>query len=104
MSGRHGGAPSAVSRLYAEIAKFGVVGLCGIVVNLAAFNKFTGIGVATLFRFWSYRTWVFKRAPQVPVARHGFDTAGFVESVEETLTLRPVSASPPPRPAPRRVV
>ncbi|MGX1839912.1 GtrA family protein [Streptomyces diastaticus] len=24
--------------------------------------KFTGIGVATLFRFWSYRTWVF-RAP-----------------------------------------
>ncbi|MEU5633094.1 GtrA family protein [Streptomyces rishiriensis] len=22
--------------------------------------KFAGIGVATLFRFWSYRTWVFK--------------------------------------------
>jgi len=28
--------------------------------------KFAGIGVATLFRFWSYRTWVF-RAPDVPV-------------------------------------
>ncbi|MFJ4919980.1 GtrA family protein [Streptomyces sp. NPDC088725] len=24
------------------------------------FFKFVGIGVATLFRFWSYRTWVFK--------------------------------------------
>ncbi|KPC73743.1 membrane protein, partial [Streptomyces sp. NRRL WC-3753] len=22
--------------------------------------KFAGIGVATLFRFWSYRTWVFR--------------------------------------------
>lgn len=25
--------------------------------------KFLGIGVATLFRFWSYRTWVFKALP-----------------------------------------
>ncbi|MGX1270413.1 GtrA family protein [Streptomyces phaeoluteigriseus] len=25
--------------------------------------KFIGIGVATLFRFWSYRTWVFKAMP-----------------------------------------
>ncbi|MDJ0341283.1 GtrA family protein [Streptomyces sp. H10-C2] len=25
--------------------------------------KFAGIGVATLFRFWSYRTWVFKALP-----------------------------------------
>ncbi|BBA97719.1 hypothetical protein RVR_3601 [Actinacidiphila reveromycinica] len=25
--------------------------------------KFVGIGVATLFRFWSYRTWVFRRLP-----------------------------------------
>ncbi len=24
------------------------------------FFKFAGIGVATLFRFWSYRTWVFR--------------------------------------------
>ncbi|MFJ9035390.1 GtrA family protein [Streptomyces sp. NPDC102406] len=186
MTDRHGGAPSALSRLYAEIAKFGVVGLLGIVVNLAAFNllrwatqlqtvragvaataiaivgnyvgfryftyrdresavsrrremalfaffsavglliengvlygatyglglhdavwsnffKFTGIGVATLFRFWSYRTWVFKSAPQAPVVPHGFDTAGFVESVEETLTLRAVSPpSQRPTPGPRR--
>ncbi|KOV63207.1 GtrA family protein [Streptomyces sp. MMG1121] len=25
--------------------------------------KFVGIGVATLFRFWSYRTWVFRSLP-----------------------------------------
>ncbi|MFD8425062.1 GtrA family protein [Streptomyces sp. NPDC059466] len=25
--------------------------------------KFVGIGVATLFRFWSYRTWVFRTQP-----------------------------------------
>lgn len=27
------------------------------------FFKFFGIGVATLFRFWSYRTWVFRTVP-----------------------------------------
>ena len=27
--------------------------------------KFLGIGVATLFRFWSYRTWVFRTLPGV---------------------------------------
>ncbi|MFK4112544.1 GtrA family protein [Streptomyces sp. NPDC002176] len=36
--------------------------------------KFVGIGVATLFRFWSYRTWVFRALPsgggEEPVARH----------------------------------
>ncbi|WP_189933107.1 GtrA family protein [Streptomyces sulfonofaciens] len=26
--------------------------------------KFLGIGIATLFRFWSYRTWVFRALPQ----------------------------------------
>lgn len=26
--------------------------------------KFAGIGVATLFRFWSYRTWVFRALPE----------------------------------------
>ncbi|MEU9981948.1 GtrA family protein [Streptomyces sp. NPDC050856] len=27
------------------------------------FFKFSGIAVATLFRFWSYRTWVFRALP-----------------------------------------
>ena len=32
--------------------------------------KFLGIGVATLFRFWSYRTWVFRALPvREPVTR-----------------------------------
>ncbi|MBW8801675.1 MAG: GtrA family protein [Streptomyces sp.] len=145
-SGRHA-LPSRWGRLYREIAKFGMVGASGFVVNLAVFNlvrtvtdwqtvrasvlatvvailsnylglryfayrnqeqadrnsrrkeltlflffsaiglviensvlyvttygfgwdgtlatnvsKFLGIGVATLFRFWSYRTWVFRTA------------------------------------------
>ncbi|MER7763638.1 GtrA family protein [Streptomyces sp. NPDC097619] len=29
--------------------------------------KFLGIGVATAFRFWSYRTWVFRVAPEPAV-------------------------------------
>lgn len=30
--------------------------------------KFLGIGIATLFRFWSYRSWVFRALPtQTPV-------------------------------------
>ena len=35
------------------------------------FFKFFGIGVATLFRFWSYRTWVFQALP----AREAVQTA-----------------------------
>ncbi|MFB7779235.1 GtrA family protein [Streptomyces bauhiniae] len=41
--------------------------------------KFVGIGVATLFRFWSYRTWVFRALPseggKEPVARHEPDSS-----------------------------
>ncbi|MDT9684771.1 GtrA family protein [Streptomyces sp. TRM76323] len=28
------------------------------------FFKFFGIGIGTLFRFWSYRTWVFRALPE----------------------------------------
>ncbi|MEW2706961.1 GtrA family protein [Streptomyces koyangensis] len=31
--------------------------------------KFAGIGVATLFRFWSYRTWVFRAPAAVRATR-----------------------------------
>ena len=147
MSGRHA-LPSRLGHFYREIAKFGVVGLAGVVVNLLAFNaierywglqtvrasvlatfisivcnyvgfrfftyrdrdggsrarelalffsfslvglviensvlyaatyglgwdgrlqsnvfKFVGVGVATAFRFWSYRTWVFKVLDEAP--------------------------------------
>ncbi|MGW6736850.1 GtrA family protein [Streptomyces sp. NPDC055013] len=33
--------------------------------------KFLGIGIATLFRFWSYRTWVFRALPPEGAAAGG---------------------------------
>ncbi|MFG2501323.1 GtrA family protein [Streptomyces sp. NPDC048441] len=32
--------------------------------------KFVGIGIATCFRFWSYRTWVFKSLPARETVAH----------------------------------
>ncbi|MCP9958730.1 GtrA family protein [Streptomyces sudanensis] len=41
------------------------------------FFKFFGIGVGTLFRFWSYRTWVFRALPDARgEAEAGGDAAG----------------------------
>ncbi|MER6615304.1 GtrA family protein [Streptomyces xantholiticus] len=45
--------------------------------------KFLGIGVATLFRFWSYRTWVFRALP-------GRDAARKAASVLEQRRPEPV--------------
>ncbi|WP_418957410.1 GtrA family protein [Streptomyces tritici] len=59
------------------------------------FFKFFGIGVATLFRFWSYRTWVFRALPEPePVA------AAAVEAAESFLEKTPKQAV---RPQPDRV-
>ncbi|MBL1107180.1 GtrA family protein [Streptomyces sp. 5-8] len=44
--------------------------------------KFVGIGVATLFRFWSYRTWVFRTLP----AR---ETVASAESILKQESGRP---------------
>ncbi|MDQ0581449.1 GtrA family protein [Streptomyces rishiriensis] len=49
--------------------------------------KFVGIGIATLFRFWSYRTWVFRTLP-VPEAVIGADPF---------LTVAEQSRKPEPR-------
>ncbi|WP_078901307.1 GtrA family protein [Actinacidiphila yeochonensis] len=38
--------------------------------------KFVGIGVATLFRFWSYRTWVFRAMPEPEAARRSARAEG----------------------------
>ncbi|MEU9447348.1 GtrA family protein [Streptomyces sp. NPDC048277] len=43
--------------LYATTYGFGWQGTLAYNVS-----KFLGIGIATLFRFWSYRTWVFRTA------------------------------------------
>ncbi|WP_066932916.1 GtrA family protein [Streptomyces sp. NBRC 110611] len=48
--------------------------------------KFLGIGLATLFRFWSYRTWVFRTLP----AREAIETA---ESFLADGSQRPRSSS-----------
>lgn len=48
--------------------------------------KFLGIGVATLFRFWSYRTWVFRALP----AREAVASAeSFLDEEPEPETRRP---------------
>lgn len=50
--------------------------------------KFLGIGVATLFRFWSYRTWVFKTVPKgKPDEAHAAKVE--VEEVRRRLRPRP---------------
>ncbi|MEU8522728.1 GtrA family protein [Streptomyces sp. NBC_01216] len=47
--------------------------------------KFLGIGVATLFRFWSYRTWVFRTLP----AREAVQTAeSFLEHAPRQASRR----------------
>ena len=47
--------------------------------------KFVGIGIATLFRFWSYRSWVFKTLP----AREAVASAeSFLEEVEKAATRK----------------
>lgn len=47
--------------------------------------KFVGIGIATLFRFWSYRSWVFKTLP----AREAVASAEhFLEEVEKAATRK----------------
>ncbi|KUN70077.1 hypothetical protein AQJ46_17025 [Streptomyces canus] len=51
--------------------------------------KFVGIGIATLFRFWSYRSWVFKTLP----AREAVASAeSFLEEADQTAVRKP---SPP---------
>ncbi|SEO60138.1 GtrA family protein [Actinacidiphila rubida] len=53
--------------------------------------KFLGIGVATLFRFWSYRTWVFKALP-------GAGAVGQAEAIlaESRVQERPGKDGPSP--------
>ncbi|MFI9568524.1 GtrA family protein [Streptomyces rishiriensis] len=50
--------------------------------------KFLGIGIATLFRFWSYRTWVFRTLPVKEAAT----------GAEAFLTAAEQSRRPDPQP------
>ncbi|MDX6353725.1 MAG: hypothetical protein QOF98_628 [Streptomyces sp.] len=61
--------------------------------------KFAGIGVATLFRFWSYRTWVFRAQPEVqPEVQPGVQSEVRVEAQPE---VQPDAGAPALEPAPR---
>ncbi|MFF6908513.1 GtrA family protein [Streptomyces sp. NPDC012389] len=53
--------------------------------------KILGIGLATLFRFWSYRTWVFKTLPvQPPAEQEAVPSAErFLEQRRSTETVEP---------------
>ncbi|MEW5541376.1 GtrA family protein [Streptomyces cyaneofuscatus] len=55
------------------------------------FFKILGIGIATLFRFWSYRTWVFKALPaEPPVDEEAARPAErFLEQRRPTETVEP---------------
>ncbi|MER5869899.1 GtrA family protein [Streptomyces sp. NPDC002044] len=69
--------------------------------------KFVGIGTATVFRFWSYRTWVFKALPEaaaVPAAPEpgpGHAAASPVSPAQPAARPRGgTSPGPVPEPAP----
>ncbi|MFF9212588.1 MULTISPECIES: GtrA family protein [unclassified Streptomyces] len=69
--------------------------------------KFLGIGVATLFRFWSYRTWVFRALP-APVREPAGDGGALDAATLEADALEagalaesPGTTPPPSTPDPR---
>ena len=58
------------------------------------FFKFFGIGIGTLFRFWSYRTWVFRALP----AKEAVQTAeSFLEQAPRQATPRQTARRQPDR-------
>lgn len=64
--------------------------------------KFIGIGIATLFRFWSYRSWVFRALPvREPVTAAG--TAGQAGAESFLGQQKPPAQQEKPRPAAHRV-
>ncbi|WP_327710834.1 GtrA family protein [Streptomyces sp. NBC_00464] len=79
--------------------------------------KILGIGIATMFRFWSYRTWVFRALPDKDVVVSTEDAVGstqdaivstddvVVSTQDVARAARAVSVpAPAPAPAPAAVV
>ncbi|MEU1820393.1 GtrA family protein [Streptomyces roseifaciens] len=54
--------------------------------------KFLGIGAATLFRFWSYRAWVFRALAPGDPAAHGDPS----NSTSNPAAYHPETTAPPP--------
>ncbi|MFJ9422860.1 GtrA family protein [Streptomyces sp. NPDC101249] len=71
--------------------------------------KFIGIGIATLFRFWSYRSWVFRALPVrepvavVPAAANSGSTALSAGAESFLEQPRPPAQQDKPRPTAHRV-
>ncbi|WP_435840882.1 GtrA family protein [Streptomyces cinnamoneus] len=57
--------------------------------------KFLGIGTATLFRFWSYRAWVFRALPGHG-GRHGSRHGDPSNSASNPAAYQPETTAPPP--------
>lgn len=63
--------------------------------------KIVGIGVATLFRFWSYRSWVFKALPGKEAVLSEPAEAGAVPApTDPAAAAGPAAAGPVPVPSP----
>lgn len=95
-----------------EIALFAVFSVIGLVIEngvlyvatygfgwdgplLGNLFKFLGIGTATLFRFWSYRAWVFRALPGRGTrhdSRHGDPS----NSTSNPAAYHPETTAPPP--------
>ncbi|MFG3139852.1 GtrA family protein [Streptomyces sp. NPDC048211] len=63
--------------------------------------KILGIGIATMFRFWSYRTWVFRALPDKDVVVSPQDADVVVSPQDVARAARGVSV---PAPAPAAAV
>ncbi|MFI5809157.1 GtrA family protein [Streptomyces sp. NPDC051561] len=74
------------------------------------FFKVFGIGVATLFRFWSYRTWVFRTLPEEALpAEDAVEQTQALDGVEAPdsagagTVQAPMAADVQPEPVPSRL-
>ncbi|MEU2512630.1 GtrA family protein [Streptomyces syringium] len=103
------------SRRSREIALFAVFSAVGLVIEngvlyIATYGfgwdtpfqsnlfKFLGIGTATLFRFWSYRAWVFRALPAHEPAEDGDGSphGDPANSTSKPAAYHPETTAPPP--------
>ncbi|GAA2723736.1 MULTISPECIES: GtrA family protein [Streptomyces] len=93
-----------------EVALFAAFSIVGLVIEngvlyvatygfgwrgplLGNLFKFLGIAAATLFRFWSYRAWVFRALPgHLAPSRHGEPS----NSTSNPAAYQPETTAPPP--------
>ncbi|WP_330330788.1 GtrA family protein [Streptomyces sp. NBC_00536] len=57
--------------------------------------KFLGMGIATVFRFWSYRTWVFRALPETTGAT-ATTVVATQRDADDVIAAEPEPVSPEP--------